>query len=128
MPECECMHVVIQDPSLVVCARHECLGLFVRGKIEFLVVDAFEAAFNYCILMTFCLKDKLVQIDIIHTHFLTIDYYIARNSFRRLMYDILFINQTVYLWSQTNELHNAMSFVIVFVNGSRWFFVNVEER
>ena len=42
------MHVVFQDPSLVVRASHECLGLLLRADIEGLVVDAFEAAFDHC--------------------------------------------------------------------------------
>ena len=43
------MHVIVQDPSLVVCASHEYLGLFLRTDIEGLVVDALEAAFDHCI-------------------------------------------------------------------------------
>ena len=56
MPEGQCMHIVVQDPSLVVCASHEGLGLFLGGDIESLVVDAFEGAFDYCISLPLCLK------------------------------------------------------------------------
>ena len=31
MSECQCVYVVVQDPSLVVRASHECLGLFLRA-------------------------------------------------------------------------------------------------
>ena len=49
MTECQCVHIVVQDPSLVVCASHECLSLFLRADIEGLVVDSFEAALHHCI-------------------------------------------------------------------------------
>ena len=48
MSEGQCVHIVVQDPSLVVCASHECLGLFLRADIESLVVDALEAALDHC--------------------------------------------------------------------------------
>ena len=38
------------------------------------------------------------------------------------------INQAVHLWSQTNELRNAMSVVLVLEDGSRQLLVEVEER
>ena len=86
MSECQCMHVVFLDPSLVVCASHECLGLLLRGDIEYLVVDAFEAAFDNCLSLLLCLKDTLVQIDVLHTHSFTIDHDIARNSLCCILY------------------------------------------
>ena len=76
------MHVVVQDPSLVVRASHGCLGLFLRADIEGLVVDALEAAFDHCIFLLLCLKDALVQIDVLYAHSLTIDHNITRNSLR----------------------------------------------
>ena len=47
MSECLCMHAVVQDPSLVVHTSHECLGLFLRGDIEGLVVNSLEGAFDH---------------------------------------------------------------------------------
>ena len=93
MTECECVHVVVQDSSLVVCASHECLGLFLCADIEGLVVNAFEAAFDHCIFLLLCLNNTLVQIDVLHAHPITIDYHIARNSLCGVMYYILLINQ-----------------------------------
>ena len=46
MPECQCVYVVVQDPSLVVRTSHECLGLLLRGDMEGLVVDTLEAALD----------------------------------------------------------------------------------
>ena len=128
MSECQCMHVVFQDPFLVVCASHECLGPFLRADIEGLVVDAFEAALDHCISLLLCLKDALVQIDVLHAHPLTIDHHIARNSLCCVVYHLLLIDQTVHLWSQTNELRDAMSIVFVLKYGSKQLFVEVEER
>ena len=99
MSECQCMYVVFQDPTLVVCASHECLGLFLCGDIEGLVVDAFEAAFDYCIFLLLCLKNTLVQFDVFHVHSLTIDHHIARNSLRCIVYHMLLINQAIHLRS-----------------------------
>ena len=87
------MHVVVQDPSLVVYASHECLGLFLRADIEGLVVNALEAAFDHCIFLLLCLNNTLVQIDVLHAHSLTIDYHIARNSLCCIVYYLLLINQ-----------------------------------
>ena len=127
MPECQCMHVVVQDPSLVVCASHECLGLFLRADIEGLVVNAFEAAFDHCIFLLLGLKHTLVQIDVLHAHSLTIDYHIARNSLCCIVYYLLLINQTVHLRSQTHELRDTMSVVLILEDGSRQLLVEVEE-
>ena len=128
MPERQCMYVVVQDPTLVVCASHECLGLLLRDDIEGLVVDAFEAAFDHCIFLLLGLKDTLVQLNVLHAHPLTVNHHIARNSLCCIVYHMLLINQTVHLWSQTNELRNAMSVVLVLEDRSRQLLVEVEER
>ena len=60
MTERECLYVVVQDPTLVVRARHECLGLLLGADIEGLVVDTFEAAFDHCIFLLLCPKYTLV--------------------------------------------------------------------
>ena len=127
MTECQCMYVVVQDPALVVCASHECLGLFLRTDIEGLVVDSLEAAFDHCITLLLCFKDALVQIDVLHAHSLSIDHNIARNSLCCVVYHMLLINQTVHLRSQSNELRNAMSFMLILEDGSRQLLVEVEE-
>ena len=119
MPERQCVHIVVQDPSLVICASHECLGLFLRADIEGLVVDAFEAAFDHCIFFLLCLKDALVQFDVLHAHSLSIDHHIARNSLRCVVYYMLLINKTVHLRSQSHELRDTMSVVLVLEDGSR---------
>ena len=128
MSECQCMHIVFQDPSLVVRASHECLGLFLRCDIESLVVDALEAAFDHCISLLLCLKDTLVQFDVLYAHSLTIDYDIARNSLCCTVYYMLLINQAVHLRSQTNELGDTMSVVLVLEDGTRQLLVEVEKR
>ena len=93
MTERQCMHIVVQDPSLVICASHECLGLFLRADIESLVIDWFEAAFDHCISLLLCLKDTFVQFDVLHTHPLTILHHIARNSLRCIVHHMLLIKQ-----------------------------------
>ena len=128
MSEYQCMHVVVQDPSLVVRACHECLGLFLRCDIESLVVDALEAAIDDCIFLLLCLKYTLVQIDVLHAHSLSIDHHIARYSLCCIVYDVLLIDQTIYLWPQTNELRDTMSVVFVLEYGARQLLVEVEER
>ena len=60
MTERECMYLTFLDPSLVVRASHESLVLFLGGDIESLVIDAFEAAYDYCISLPFYLKDTHV--------------------------------------------------------------------
>ena len=126
--ECLCMHIVVQDPSLVVCASHEYLGLFLRADIEGLVVDALEAAFDHCIFLLLGLNNTLVQIDVLHTHSLSIDHDVARNSLCCIVYHMLLINQAVHLWSQSNKLRDAMSVVLILEDGSRQLLVEVEER
>ena len=128
MTECQCMHVVVQDPSLVVRAWHNGLGLFLRCDIESLVVDSPEVAFNYYIFLLISIKDTLVKLDIFLTHSLTIDHHIARNSLCCIVHDMLLINEAAYLGSQTQERHDAMPVVFVFQNASRKLLVEVEER
>ena len=128
MPEYQCVHVFFQDPHLVVRACHECFGLFLRADVEGLVVDSLEAAFDHCISLLLYLKDALVQLDVLHTHPLSIDHHIARHSLCCIVYHLLLIDQTVYLQSQTNELRDAMSVVFVLKYGSKQLFVEVEER
>ena len=113
------MHIVVQDPSLVVRASHECLGLFLRADVEGLVVDSLEAVLDHCIYLLFCLKDPLVQFDVLHTHSLTIDHDVARNSLRCIVYYMLLINQALHLRSQTNQLRDTMSVVFILEDGSR---------
>ena len=127
MSECQCMYVVFQDPSLVVRASHKGLSLFLRADTESLVLDALETALDHCISLLLGLKDALVQIDILHTHPLTIDHNIARNSLRCVMHYILLINQSVYLRSQSHELRDAMSIMLILEDGSRQLLVEVEE-
>ena len=122
------MYVIIEEPTLVICASHECLGLLLRGDVEGLVVDALEAAFDHCISLLLCLKDALVQIDVLHAHSLSIDHNIARNSLRCVVYHMLLIDQAVHLRPQTNELGDAMSVVLVLEYGTRQLLVEVEER
>ena len=128
MSECQCVHIVVQDPTFVICASHEGLGLFLRADIEGLIVNSLEAAFDHCIFLLLCLKDTLVQFHVLHTHSLTIDHDVARYSLRCIVYDVLLINQTVHLRSQTNEFRNAMSIVFILEDGSRQLLVEVEER
>ena len=128
MSECQCMHVVVQDPSLVVCSSHEGLGPFLRADIEGLVVDALEGTFDHCVFLLLGLKDTLVQFDVLHAHSLTVNHHVARNSLCCIVYDVLLINQTVHLRSQSNELRDAMSVVLVLEYGSRQLLVEVEER
>ena len=128
MTECQCMHIGIQDPSLVIRTSHECLGLFLRTDIESLAVDAFEAAIDHCIFLLLCLKDTLVQFDVLHTHSLTVNHNVARNSLCCVVYHMLLINQAVHLRSQSHELRDAMSVVLILEDGSRQFLVEVEER
>ena len=128
MFERQCVHVVVQDPTFVICASHECLGLFLRADVESLVVDALEAAFHHCIFLLLCLNNTLVQIDVLHAHSLSIDHHIARNSLCCVVYHMLLIDQTVHLWSQSNELCDTMSVVFVLKDRSRQLLVEMEER
>ena len=93
MPECQCVYVVVQDPTFVICTSHKGLGLLLRADIEGLVVDSLEAAFHYCISTLLCLKDTLVQLDVLHAHPLSINHHIARNSLCCVVYHMLLINQ-----------------------------------
>ena len=125
MTERQRMHIVVQDPTLVVYASHESLCLFLPAYIEGLVVDALEATFDYCTSLLLCLKYTLVQFDVLHAYFLTIEYDIARYSLCCVVYDVLFINQTVHLGSESHELCNAMSVVLVFEYWSRQLLVEI---
>ena len=49
------MHIIVQDPSLVVYAGNECLGLFLVGDVESLINQSRETATNHRILLTLCL-------------------------------------------------------------------------
>ena len=128
MSKRKCVHIVVQDPSLVVHASHKCLSLFLRADIESLVLDALETALDSCISLLLGLKDALVQFDILHAHPLSIDHNIARNSLRCVMHYILLINQSVHLRSQSHELRDTMSVVFVLEDGSRKLIVEIEER
>ena len=119
MPECQCVYVVVQDPSLVICTSHKGLGLLLRADIEGLVVYTLEGAFDDCVFFLFCLKNMLVQIDVHHTHSLTIDYHISWNTLCCVLYYLLLINQTIHLESESHELGNAMSVVLVFEDSTR---------
>ena len=121
------MLVVVQDPSLVVCASHEGLGLFLRADIESLVVDTLEGAFDHCIFLLLCLKDALVQLDVLHAHSLTVNHNVARYSLRCIVHDVFLIDQTVHLWSQSHEFSDAMPIMLILEYGSRQLLVEVEE-
>ena len=60
MTECQCMNVVITNPSLVVCACHQCLRLLHCTNCECLVVDAFECAINHSIILILCFQYTFV--------------------------------------------------------------------
>ena len=122
------MHVVVQDPSLVVRASHECLGLFLRDDIESLISNTFEAAFDHCIFLLLGLNNTLVQIDVLHAYPLSIDHDVARNSLCCIVYDVLLINQALYLRSQSHKLRDAMSVVLVLEYGTRQLLVEIEKR
>ena len=122
------MHVVVQDPSLVIRASHECLGLFLRTDVESLIVDTLETAFDHCIFLLLCFEHTLVQLDVLHTHSLSIDHHIARNSLCCVVYHMLLINQTIHLRSQSHELRDAMPVVLVLEYRTRQLLVEVEKR
>ena len=128
MAKRQCVYVVVQDPSLVICASQECLCLFLRGNVESLVVDALEATFDHCIFLLLCLKDTLVQLDVLHAQPFSVDHDVARNSLCCVVYHMLLINQAVHLWSQSNKLRDAMSVMLILEDGSRQLLVEVEER
>ena len=119
MTESQCMHLAIQDPSLVIRASHEGLGLFYHANCECLIVDAFECTIDHRILTTCGFKYTLVQFDVLHTHSLPIDYNIVRNILCRIMFYILLIDQTIHLGTESNELSDTMTVVLVLENGPR---------
>ena len=127
MPERECMHIVVQDPTLVVRARHEGRGLFLGGDIESLVVDSLERPLNDCISLLLCLENTLVQIDILHTHSITIEYHTAKYSLGRTEYYVFLINQAVHLGSETHELGNTKPIMFVLEDRIQYPLVEVEE-
>lgn len=57
------MLIIVQDPSLVVYAGNECLGLFLVGDVESLINQSRETATNHRILLTLCL-DGIVVIGV----------------------------------------------------------------
>ena len=122
MTESQCMHIVIQDSSLVIYASYKCLGLFLCADIESLVIDAFEAALNDCVPHTLGLKNTFVQFDVFHAHSLPIDYHISGYPLCCILYHMLLINQTIHLGSESHELRDAMPVVLIFENGS-WLFL-----
>ena len=128
MPQNQCIHVVFQDPSLVVRASHECLGLLLRDDIESLVVDAFKAVFDHCISLLLCLNNTLVQIDVLYAHSLTIDHDVARCSLCCVVHHMLLIDKTVHLRAQSHEPRDAMPVMLILEDGSRQLLVEVEER
>ena len=127
MTKSQCVYIVVQDPSLVVSASHEGLGLFLRAIIEPLVINSSESAIDHSISLLLYLKHTLVQFDVLHTHSLTIDYHVTRNALCHIVYYILLINQIIHLGSESHELGDAMPVRLIFDNGSRQFLVEVEE-
>ena len=119
MTEGHCMNTVITIPSFVVRACLECLGLLLRADSESLVVDALERAIDHSILTTLCLKNTFVQINVLHTHSLPTEYHIPWNSLCCIVCYMLLINQTIHLGSESHELCDAMSVVLVLENGTR---------
>ena len=128
MSECECMYVVVQDPSLVICTSQKCLGLLLRCDIEGLVVNSLEGTFNHCISLLLCLKNTLVQFDVLHTRSLSIDHHVGRNSLCCVVYHMLLIDKAVHLRSQSNELCDAIPVVLILEDGTRQLLVEIEER
>ena len=122
------MHIVVQDPTLVVRARHEGRGLFLGGDIESLVVDSLERSLNDCISLLLCFENTLVQIDILHTHSITIEYHTTKYSLGRTEYYVFLINQAVHLGSETHELRDTMSVVFILKYRTRQLLVEVEKR
>ena len=121
------MHIVITNPSLVICANHEFLGLFLRCDIESLVVDTLESAIDHCISLLLDLKYMFVQIDVLYTHSLTIDYDVPWYALCRIVFYMLLINQTIHLWSEYHEIGDAMSVMLVFEYRSRQLLVEVKK-
>ena len=107
------MHIVITNPSLVICASHEYLGLFLRADSQPLIINSLESVIDHSIILTLSLKYMFVQIDVLYTHSLTIDYHIPWNPLCCIVYYILLINQTIHLGSESHEFSDAMSIVLV---------------
>ena len=113
--------------SLVYRASHESLGLFHRADSEPLVADVLESAIDHNILLTLSLENTLVQINVLHTHSLTIDSYVSWKALCRIVYHIILINQTIYLGPESHKLGDTMPIVLTLEDGSRQFLVEVEE-
>ena len=101
--------------------------LLLCADSESLIAVLLESAIDHCIILTLGLKNMLVQIDVLHTHSLTIDYHISWNILCCIVYHLLLINQTIHLGSKSHELGDAMPIVLVLENGTRQFLVEVEE-
>ena len=127
MTEDQCVHVVIQDPSLVVPASHESLGLLHLADSETLIVDAFECTIDYSILHTLGIENPLVQINVLHAYPFTIDYHITRNSLCCIVYYVLLIYQTIHLGSESHELSDTIFIVLTLEDRSQQLLVEVEE-
>ena len=121
------MYIVVQDPSLVTCAYHECFGLILCANCQFLVIDTFEAALNHCISLPICLKYTLVQLGVFHSHFLTIDCHITKNSLCCIFYYVLLILKTVHLVSECYKLGDTMDAVFILQNRSQQLHLEIEE-
>ena len=64
-------------------------------------------------------KYTLIQIGVLYAYSLPIDYHILWNSLCCIVYYMLLINQTIHLGSESHELCDAISVVLVLENGSR---------
>ena len=112
------MHVVVTDPTFVVCACHQRLGLFHRVNCECLVVDSFECTINYRILLAGCLQYAFIQIDVLYTHSLAVDHHITRNTLGSIVHYVFLIHQAIHLGSKSNELRDTMTIVFVLEYGT----------
>ena len=125
MTECQCVNVVITNPTFVICACHQRLGLLHRVNCECLVVDMFECAINHRILLTTRFQYASIQIDVLYTCSLAVDYNITRYTLGSIVYHVFLIHQAIHLGSKSNEFHDAMTIVFVLENRSWQFLVEV---
>ena len=91
------LYTVIIDSFLVVCVCHQCLGLFHCANCKLLVIDAFECAVNYSILLTICFKYTFAQINILHARSLTLNHDITRYTLGSIVYHIFLIDRAIHL-------------------------------
>ena len=119
MTEYQCMYIVITNPSLVVCACHQCLSLLHCANCECLIVDVFECAFDYSIFLILCIKYMLVQFDVFHTHSTTLNHHVTKNTLCSIVNHIFLINQTVHLGHKSYEPHDSITIMLILENGSR---------